>query len=254
MILPFARVRVTSAASRQSSHFTRSIEASCSHDSSVNGPSVTMFFGSVQLSPNCSTVARMDRQERGVADLLDEPGLRRRELDLEGRVVESLDPDLVGKRVAALLAGVVVGGADDPVELVRVVGGELGRDRPLPRIFEVLRGDRVAVRPLPVRAEVERHGLSVLAHVPALGEAGHGRQVVPQLHERVHDVQEDVRRRRVGRQARVERRRLGPPAHCDDLIRGRLSAGATACGRRAAAALIAAATGGRENGGREDRQ
>src|SRR3954464_3084206 len=117
----------------------------------------------------------MDGEERRVADLLDEPRLRRRQLHLEGRVVEGLDADLVGERLTALLTGVVVGGADDSVELVRVVRGELGRDRSLPRVLEILCGDRVAVRPLSVGAEVEGDGLSILARLPALREARHRR-------------------------------------------------------------------------------
>ena len=64
-------------------------------------------------------------QEGVVAHLLHEPRLRGGQLHLEGPVVQSLDADRVAQRVAVLLAGVVVGGADDSVELVRVVGGQL---------------------------------------------------------------------------------------------------------------------------------
>ena len=93
-------------------------------------------------------------EERRVRGLLDEPRLRGGQLDLQRLVVDRVDPDLLGERVAALLAAVVVLRADDAVELVGVVGGELGRDRPLPRVLEVLGGDRVAVRPRPVGPEV----------------------------------------------------------------------------------------------------
>ena len=89
----------------------------------------------------------VDRQEQVVRDLLDEPRLLRGQLDLERVVVDRRDRDLVAERVAVLLAAVVFGGALDPVELVGVVGRELGVERPLPRVLEVLRRHRVAVRP-----------------------------------------------------------------------------------------------------------
>jgi hypothetical protein len=196
----------------------------------------------------------VDGQERRVAHLLDEPGLRRRQQHLEGRVVESLDADLVGERLAVLLAGVVVGGADDPVKLVRVVRGQLGGDRPLPGVLEVLGRDRVAVRPLPVGAEVERDGLPILAHVPALRQARHRLQVIAELHQRIHDVQEDVGGGRVGRETRVERRRLGPPPDRDDLVRGLGPLRATARRSCIPSVARAAAACGREEGGREDRR
>ena len=70
----------------------------------------------------------IDREERRVRRLLDEPRLRARQLDLEGRVVDGLDAHLVLQRVAVVLLGiaaVVLLRADDAVELVRVVGAEL---------------------------------------------------------------------------------------------------------------------------------
>src|SRR6188508_2895327 len=55
IIRPFTRWRLTSFAFRHWSHLTRSMRESCCQLASLNGPSVTMFFASVHLSPNCST-------------------------------------------------------------------------------------------------------------------------------------------------------------------------------------------------------
>jgi hypothetical protein len=194
------------------------------------------------------------RQERVVAHLLHEPRLRGGQVDDERAVVGRLDADLVRERVAALLARVVVGCADDAVELVRVVGGEVGRDRPLPGPFEVLGGDGVAVRPLPVPTEMEGDGLPAVGHVPALGEARDRLQIVAQLHERVHDVEQDVGRGHVRREARIERRRLGPPRDRDHLV-GRGRAGRPARGAGASAAAVRAAAACRcEHPSRQDQK
>ena len=165
----------------------------------------------------------MHREERGVAHLLHEPGLCGGQVHLERARIDRLDPDLVAKRGAVLLASVVFGGADDSVELIRVVSGELGRDSPLPGPLEVLGRHRVTVGPLPIAPEVEGDSLAVLAHVPALRQAGHRLQVVPQQHEGIHDVEEDVGRRHVRGEPRVERRRLGSPADRDRLLPRRTS-------------------------------
>ena len=55
IIRPLTRSRLTSLAFRQSGFLTRSMRESCSQFARLNGPSVTMFFASVHLSPNCST-------------------------------------------------------------------------------------------------------------------------------------------------------------------------------------------------------
>jgi hypothetical protein len=193
----------------------------------------------------------VDGEERVVRRLLDEPRLRARQLHLERVVVERLDADLVGERLAlrlAALARVVLLRTLDAVELVRVVGGELGRERPLPRVLEVVRRDRVAVRPLAVLAQVVRDGRSVL--VPARREARLGlERLLVQLHERVHDVQQHVRRRRVRREPRIERGRLGAPVDRERLVGGETAACLT--GRRVRArglvvVVVAAATCGDE--------
>src|SRR4029078_3033457 len=55
MIRPFARWSFTSLASRQPFHLARSISASCFQTASLNGPSVTMWPGSVHFSPHFVT-------------------------------------------------------------------------------------------------------------------------------------------------------------------------------------------------------
>ena len=65
---PLTRVSLTLAASRHPSHLTRSMLALCSHDSSLNGPFVTMFAGSVHLSPYFSTVFGLTARKEVCAD------------------------------------------------------------------------------------------------------------------------------------------------------------------------------------------
>ena len=159
--------------------------ALCSHFSSLKGPLVTMFAGSVHLSPNFSTVFLLNGEERGGAQICwMNHGCGRRQLDLEGLVVERLHAHLVLQRVAVVLLGVaavVLLRPDDAVELVRVVGAELRRDGALPRVLEIVRGDRVAVRPLESVAEHVRDGLAVLARLEALGGAPTGLRSSPSL-------------------------------------------------------------------------
>ena len=92
----------------------------------------------------------------------------------------------------------------DPVELVRVVGAELRRDRPQPRPDDVVSGDGRAVGPLDVVAEVERDVGA--ADIPALRERRLRCEVrrLAEPHDRRVDVADDERGRRVGREARVE--------------------------------------------------
>ena len=179
-------------------------------------------------------------EERVMGGLLDEPRLRRRQLDDQREVVRRGDADLVREGIAVLLARVVLLRAFDAVELIRVVRGQLGRQRPLPRIDEVARGDGIAVRPLAVLPQVERHGHAVGADIPALRQARHGfKRVRVQPDQRIHDVQKHVRRRRVGRKTWIERRRLSAPTDRHRLIGGWPFAAATA---RATARLFVTAT------------
>jgi hypothetical protein len=100
-----------------------------------------MFAGSVHLSPNFSTVFWLTARNEVCADCWMNHGLRARQLDLEGLVVDGVHAHLVLERVAVVLlriAAVVLLRPDDAVELVRVVGAELGRDGALPRVLEVV--------------------------------------------------------------------------------------------------------------------
>ena len=83
----------------------------------------------------------VNRQERHVCDLGDEPRLRARQLHLERALVERLDTDLVAEPGAVLLAAVVLGGTHDPVELVGVARGKLRVEDALPGVLEVGCGD-----------------------------------------------------------------------------------------------------------------
>ena len=190
----------------------------------------------------------VDSQERVVCELLDEPWLRRRQRDLERAVIDRVDADVVGHRRAVGLAAVVLLCALNAVELVGVVGRELRRDRALPRPFVVLGRHGVAVRPLAVLAEGDGDGLAVLRDLPALGEVRDRIEVLIEHDQRVHDVGQDVARRRVARQARVERRRLGPPVDGDDLLGGFRPAFFFLRGARArrvpTIVVVATATGG----------
>src|SRR5581483_11168823 len=117
----------------------------------------------------------VDGQERGVRQLLDEPGLRRGQRDDQLVLADRLDADLVAKRVAVRLrrvARVVRLGSLDPAELVRVVGAQLRRDRAEPRVDVVLCGRRGTVLPADLRVQVQRHGAALDG--PALRGAGLG--------------------------------------------------------------------------------
>ena len=70
----------------------------------MKGPLVTMFAGSVQFVAELLDRRLVHRQERVVRGLPDEPGLLRGQLDLERVVVDGGDADLVGERVAVVLA------------------------------------------------------------------------------------------------------------------------------------------------------
>ena len=94
-------------------------------------------------------------EEGRVRRLGDEPRLRAGQLHLECVLVGRAHADLVAERSAVLLTRVVVGRADDPVELVGVAGGELRVENPLPGVLEICGGDRVTVRPLAVVTQVD---------------------------------------------------------------------------------------------------
>ena len=213
---------------------------------SLNGPSVTMFFASVHLSPYFSTAFGFTARNDVWATCWTNHGCGEVSLTCSVCGSSALTPTLFFERVAVRLAGVVLLRADDAEELVRVVGRELGRDRPLPRVLEVARGHRIAVRPAPVRAELERDGLTAVAQLPALGQVRHRLQARrgAELDQRIHDVLKDVRRRRVGREARVERRGFGAPVDRDRVV---------ATLWLAAARALTAAGRGEERQGDEER-
>ena len=111
--------------------------------------------------------------------LLDEPGLRRGELNPERAGVQRPDADPIAEGGTILRALVVLLRADDSEELVGVVGAELGRERPLPRVREVLGRDEVSVRPAAVRPEMERDRPAVPAEIPASARLGTGSRSRP---------------------------------------------------------------------------
>ena len=134
---------------------------------SLNGPSVTMFFGSVHLLPYFVDRRFLFTARNDVcADLRDEPRL----LATSASPSESCTCPAPRSRPCRASASqsaffgsqrVVLGRALDAEELVRVVGRQVRRDRPLPRPDEVVRGHGIAVRPLAVVTEVERDDLAV---------------------------------------------------------------------------------------------
>src|SRR5213078_96937 len=107
-------------------------------------------------------------------ELLDEPGLRGWERDAELVLSESLDSDLGLERVAVGLGGIAAFVrlcALDAEELVRVVRGELRRDRPLPRPDVVLGRHGLPVRPPDVVTQVE-NDVSTLDRPALCGPGG----------------------------------------------------------------------------------
>ena len=231
MIESWIRSSLTELALRHFVFLVSVIDASCFHAESLNGP---VGHDVLRLRPLVAVLRHrrlVDGQERVVRHLLDEPRLRRGQRDLEAVLPDRLDPDLVLQRVAVRLARVaaVVGlGALDPVELVRVVRTELRRDRPQPREHVVRGGDRLAVRPLHGRVQLDVDDLAL--DRPAGGRARKRLQLRrgAELHERLHEVQDDVGRRRVGCETRVERRRLSA-----DRLAERLGLGTRCSDRRA---------------------
>ena len=159
MILPLARCSLTSLALRQPFHLTRSISASCFQTASLNGPSVTMCPGSVHLSPQRSTAFLLTARNEWWATcwMNQGSGVPAAPSACTCRAPRCPPcPQRVAVRLG--LAAVVGLGALDPEELVRVVRAQLRRDRPQPRVDEVLGGDRLAVRPLAVVPQVEGDG------------------------------------------------------------------------------------------------
>ena len=113
-------------------------------------------------------VRRGDRLGRG----LQEPAQRRRqrERDLERR--QGLDRDLAPRRRGRALVGRVLEGLD--------------------RVDDVVGGDRLAVVPARVRAEVEGPGLAGRVDGPARGEVRHDRAVRAVAHEAGEDEGDQV--------------------------------------------------------------
>ena len=88
--------------------------------------------------------------------------------DLEGVVVDRLDPERVGR----LGAQADVLGVDHLVDEIAVGAGRLRVQQALPGEDEIARRHRRAVRPFAVGAQLEGVGLAVVGDGPALGRAG----------------------------------------------------------------------------------
>ena len=69
-------------------------------------------------------------------------------------------------------------GALDVIEQHRVVGGHVGQQRAAPGVDEVFGGDRIAVAPSGVGADLERVGQAVIADRPGFGDAGLDSQIL----------------------------------------------------------------------------
>ena len=95
IIRPLTRWRLTSFAFRQSGFLTRSMRESCCQLASLNGPSVTMFFASVHLSPYFSTVFLLTARNDVWATCWTNHGCGEVSLTCERVRVERLDADLV---------------------------------------------------------------------------------------------------------------------------------------------------------------
>jgi len=113
------------------------------------------------------------RVGRRVVQQAEEVGGRRLQTHLQRLVVDRQDAELVGWQ----LAGDHGLGVDDRVEDLRVLraGGRVGR---APQAEdEVVRGDRIAVGPAGVGADVEGVDRAVVADVPGLSRARDHRAV-----------------------------------------------------------------------------
>ena len=99
------------------------------------------------------------------------------------------------------IAAVVLPRSGDPIELIGGSRRQLGVEDLLPGVLEVGGGHRIPVRPTAVPPQVEGDRLSVVAHFPALRQRRLRLELVVQLHERVHHVQDEVRRDDIGDKA-----------------------------------------------------
>ena len=148
-------------------------------------------------------------EEHVVGEQVREPGLGLPERDADRPLVERLDPDPVAEALAVALARVVGKRALDPVHDVGVASCELRVELALPRVLEVLGGDRPAVRPASSVAQKDRVDLSAAADRPARRQVGHGLQrPTVETHERIHEVVRHLRGERVGADLRIQGRRL----------------------------------------------
>ena len=157
-------------------------------------------------------------EEGGVGGHRREVGQRRVQPHLQGVVVEGLHAELGGRR----LAGEDGLGVDHLGELqVPPVGrGGGGVDRAPPGVDEVVRGDRIAVRPPGVLAK--REGVGRVA-VGGLVVRGHAGNEVPRrilAEESFEEIANDVKARSVLVQLRIEGRELIEEAVGEGLVPG----------------------------------
>ena len=110
-------------------------------------------------------------------------------------------------------------GVDEHVEHRRVVGGQGAREHAADRIGKILRGDRLAVGPAGVGAQVEGVGEAVGRHVPALGDAGH-RMAVDRIlgDQALEEGRGDIDLGQAGDDVRVEVREVGAEAAVQHLF------------------------------------
>ena len=140
----------------------------------------------------------MHRQRRLVREELEEIGRRPLERDFQGLVVDGAHAELIDRHRLVGGGGVDRLGILDRIEDrriarrgCRVLDAAEGED-------EIVRGDRVAVRPFGVGAQLERIGQAIVGDRPAFGDAGNngpGRVIDGQaLVQILEDVRFDVDR------------------------------------------------------------
>ena len=119
------------------------------------------FFqrGNVHGIP-CIKIERVEQERRGL-----------RERKLEGVRIDGLEADL--GEILQLAVVVVLRAGDVVVEHVGILRRERGREHALVSLDEIVGGERIAIGPLGVLAQVKRVDESIGRDVPTLGDARH---------------------------------------------------------------------------------
>ncbi|VVT61878.1 hypothetical protein BOS5A_231146 [Bosea sp. EC-HK365B] len=133
---------------------------------------------------------RMDRQPGLVRQQFQEIGGGPLQRNLERALVDRLDAEVFELGAFACLVDLL--GIEDGVEDVGVFRPGLRIDHAPEREDEIIRRDRVAIRPFGVGAQLEAVALAVGRHRPALGDTGHDLAVDMVDHQAFGEIAQEM--------------------------------------------------------------